>query len=85
MGFKNVAIPFGALLIGILLAFGQLGVEVIMMICEKKGNQTNESFPVDTEVKRITVDEIRQLLLENESKLNMRVLNKIRTLALSDG
>ena len=76
--------PFGALLIGILLAFGQLGVEAIMMFCEKKGNQTNKGFPMDNEGRIITVEEIHQLLLENESKLNMRVLKKIRTLALSD-
>ena len=86
LGYEHVALPFLILLMGMLLAFLHLGIEgVSKKKCAASPGQPSEDIPKDGQVEDV-IEGVRELLLENNSKLNsIQLVSKIRTLVLSDG
>ena len=85
LGYRNVSVPFSALLTGIIAAIVLLGVETIIFC---KGKYADDvSMPDEDEdyyskgAAQI-IYEINMLLLQNHSKLkDLTLLSKIKTLA----
>ena len=89
LGYDSVVLPFLTLLIGLCVAFMQLGIETVI-ICKKKCSEDVELSKVkdftSEEAKEIIKD-INNLLLENHCDLGgIQFLTKIRMLStLPDG
>ena len=89
LDYEDLAFPFLALLIGLCVAFMQLGIETAI-ICKKKCSEDEELSRVDNstseEAKEI-IEDINNLLLENHCDLGgIQFLTKIRMLStLPDG
>ena len=77
LGYKNVMLPFLAILTGICVALLQLGIEVLAMIKDHLSDeQQSEDMP--EEAKEI-IDDIHSILLENYDKLGgIKFLSQMR-------
>ena len=86
VGFENVAFPFLALLIGISLAFVQLGLEFVMFFkknCACNPNPEDANMTEDDESRQI-IKKVSELLQKNSSKpKDMKLLSQIRAIAMS--
>ena len=84
LGYDSVVLPFLTLLIGLCVAFIQLGIETAI-ICKKKCSEDVELSKVkdftSEEAKEI-IEDINNLLLENNCDLGgIKFLSKIRMLS----
>ena len=78
LGYKNVMLPFLAILTGMCVALLQLGIEVLAMIKKNQSDEQQSEKDMSEEAKEI-IDDIHTILLENYDKLGgIRFLSRLR-------
>ena len=78
LGYKNVMLPFLAILTGMCVALLQLGIEVLAMKKDHMTDEQQSEKDMSEEAKEI-IDDIHSILLENYDKLGgIKFLSRLR-------
>ena len=84
LSYEDVMFPFLALLIGILIALGQLGIETAFM-CKKKctdDGEQSKKYEIMSQKAEEIIDDIHVLLKANHGELGgIKFLTKMRMLS----
>ena len=81
LGFENLVFPFLTLFIGIVFAFAQLAIELMLFYKKSCNNKTN--FPHNEHNSKEIIEEVSKLLKKYARKpKNENLLAQIRTLVM---